>query len=199
MAASRGFGSSDARPDRPRRVSTPLSVAALDRMPTEQAGALLHECAGTARWTAGMLARRPFVSFARIGTIADEVWATLGPDDWRAAFAHHPRIGASAGAEAQGARGREWSAREQAGLAGSAGEVRAALADANREYERRFGHIYIVCAAGKSAEELLAIARARLTNDPERELVVAAEELRQIMQLRLTRLLAHDAGEGDAA
>lgn len=180
-------------------MSAPLTVAALDLMSAEQAAALLHECAGTARWTAAMLARRPFGSFARTGTIADEVWATLGPDDWRAAFAHHPRIGESGGTEAQGARGREWSAREQAGVAGSAGEARAALTDANREYERRFGHIYIVCAAGKSADELLAIARARLTNDPERELVVAAEELRQIMRLRLARLLAHDAGEGDAA
>lgn len=180
-------------------MGTPLTVAALDRMPAEQAGALLHECAGTARWTAGMLARRPFGSFARSCAIADEVWATLGPDDWRAAFAHHPRIGESGGTERQGVRGREWSAHEQAGVAGSASEVRAALADANREYERRFGHIYIVCAAGKSAEELLAIARARLSNDPERELEVAAEELRRIMRLRLARLLAHEAGEGDAA
>jgi OHCU decarboxylase len=118
------------------------------------------------------------------------VWWSLGPDDWREAFAHHPRIGE---------RAEGWSAAEQAGVAGAAGDVRAQLAAANRAYETRFGHIYLVRAAGRGADELLALARARLANDAETELRVAAEEQRQITRLRLERLFAEgDAAEGDA-
>lgn len=115
--------------------------------------------------------------------------------DWRSAFAHHPRIGERAPTAAQGAQGRAWSAGEQSGVTGAAESLRIALAAVNRQYEDRFGHIYIVCAAGRPAEELLRIAEGRLRNDPDRELEVAANELRQIMQLRLAKLLAHDAGD----
>lgn len=164
-------------------------------MPAPEADALLRECGAAPRWAAGMVERRPFGSLARARAAADAVWATLGPVDWRAAFAQHPRIGERSEAGAGGRRGRDWSAGEQAGVSESSPDVRAALALANQEYEARFGHIYIVCAAGKSAEALLAIARSRLANDPERELAVAGEELRQIMQLRLTKLLTQDERE----
>lgn len=169
--------------------------AHLDRLSAEQARAALLECGGAPRWVEGMMARRPFGSDAAMHRAADEVWATLGPDDWRAAFAHHPRIGARAPTAAQGALGGAWSSGEQAGVTAADGAAQAALAEINREYEARFGHIYIVCASGKSAEELLQIAGARLGNEPDVELRVAGEELRQIMQLRLAKLVARPSGE----
>jgi 2-oxo-4-hydroxy-4-carboxy-5-ureidoimidazoline decarboxylase len=110
----------------------------------------------------------------------NECWRQLRISDWLEAFAHHPRIG-------ERVAGRE--ASEQAGAQSAEDSVRAELRDVNRQYEERFGHIYIVCASGKSAEELLGIARARLVNDPDIEINVAAEELRKIMNLRLESLL----------
>ena len=174
------------------RALTP-SVEALDLMPVVEVHEALLECGGAPRWVSSMLAKRPFRTAARMHALADDVWRTLGPDDWRAAFARHPRIGAEPAA-VQGALGRAWSAREQEGVAAATHETRDALAAVNHEYEARFGHIYIVCAAGKSADELLRIARTRLAHEPDAELKVAAEELRQIMQLRLAKLLAHDTG-----
>ena len=172
-----------------------ITVADLDAMSHAEAWGLLRECGGAPRWVEGMVARRPFGTEEKLRAAADEEWALLGPADWRAAFAHHPRIGARAPTAAQGEQGRAWSAGEQSGVAAAAESVRAELAAVNRLYEDRFGHIYIVCAAGRSADELLRIAEGRLWNEHDRELEIAAEELRQIMQLRLAKLLAHDAGD----
>ena len=172
----------------------PMTVAELDDLPAAQAAALLRPCCGAARWVAGMVARRPFGTLDALLAESDDTWWSLGPDDWLEAFAHHPRIGEREGALPQDARGAAWSAGEQAGADAAADAVRDALAAANRDYERRFGHIYIVCATGKSAEELLALARARMTNDAETELRVAAEEQRQITQRRLVKLFAEETG-----
>ena len=135
-----------------------------------------------------MLAHRPFGSLMRILDEADEVWWSLAPDDWREAFDHHPRIGEQSAAAPQGAVARAWSADEQRGVTQSSEGTRQALADGNREYERKFGHIYLVCAAGKSAEEMLALLRSRLSNDPATELQVAAGEQAKITRLRLEKL-----------
>ena len=158
-------------------------------MPDTQATKLLAECCGASRWVSGMLARRPFESRARVLSAADEVWRSLGADDWREAFAHHPRIGERESAVPQSELGTAWAAGEQSGVELAADDLRAALAVANREYEQRFGYIYIVFATGKSAEEMLALARERLRNDPDVELRVAADEQRKITRLRLDKLL----------
>ena len=169
----------------------PRTVAELDALPADAAADALRACCGATRWVSGMVARRPFGALAPLLAAADDVWRSLGPDDWREAFAHHPRIGERTAAVRQDARGAAWSAGEQGGAARASTAVQAALAAANREYEARFGHIYIVCATGKGAEEMLAIARARLTNDADTELRVAAEEQRKITRLRLLKLF-HD-------
>jgi OHCU decarboxylase len=140
-----------------------------------------------------MVARRPFHTVDAALDEAEDVWWSLGPDDWLKAFAHHPRIGERLGAELQDARGAAWSAGEQSGADHAAADVQSALAEANRAYERRFGHIYIVCATGRSAEEMLAIAQARLANDAETELRIAAGEQAKITRLRLQKLLTDDA------
>jgi 2-oxo-4-hydroxy-4-carboxy-5-ureidoimidazoline decarboxylase len=153
----------------------------LDAMPEAQATELLSEGCASSRWVAAMLAKRPFGSREAVLDAADEIWTSLDGDDWREAFAHHPRIGEPTPSSI--------AAKEQSGVSDAASEVREGLAKANRDYEERFGYIYIVCATGKTAEEMLAIAQARLENDPDTELRVAAEEQRKITRLRLQKLL----------
>jgi len=163
-------------------------VATFDALPDYDAAPLLETCCGSHAWIREMLAHRPFRSLMRILDEADEVWWSLAPDDWREAFDHHPRIGEQSAAAPQGAVARAWSADEQRGVTQSSEGTRQALADGNREYERKFGHIYLVSATGKSAAEILDLLRARLSNDPATELRVAALEQAKITRLRLEKL-----------
>ena len=149
----------------------------------------LRKCCGASRWIEQMVARRPFASSAALFDAADAVWNALGADDWLEAFESHPRIGESKAAAAQSSTAQNWSKHEQSGTHSASDETRAALADANRAYDQKFGHIFIICATGKSAEQMLAAARARLQNDPATELRIAAEEQRKITRIRLEKLL----------
>ena len=168
--------------------ATAASVAAVDGLPAREAGPLFASCCGSTAWVQGMIARRPFQTLTVLLREAEDIWWSLSPDDWREAFDHHPRIGEQRAAVSQGDRASTWSAGEQQGVADAATNVREALADGNREYERRFGHIYLVSATGKSAEEMLALLRERLRNDPETELRVAAGEQAKITRLRLLKM-----------
>ncbi|HWE86545.1 MAG TPA: 2-oxo-4-hydroxy-4-carboxy-5-ureidoimidazoline decarboxylase [Terracidiphilus sp.] len=146
-------------------------------------------CCGARRWAEKMVARRPFASLDALSAAADEEWNAMGEDDWLEAFASHPRIGqrVSDGATSPDAA---WSRQEQS-LVSSAGEsIRAALAEANARYYKRFGFTFIVCATGKSADEMLAILERRLQNERAAELQEAAEQQRRIMQLRLRKWVA---------
>jgi OHCU decarboxylase len=149
----------------------------------EAAGELLAVC-HSRRWAKEVAAGRPYADLAALQRAADEVWLALDPDDWLEAFAAHPRIGEGGGASA------DWSRREQAGVGGAGQDVQAAIARGNAAYERRFGHVFLISAAGRSAGEILAALQDRLGNDPEAELRVAAEEHRRITRLRIERLLA---------
>jgi OHCU decarboxylase len=125
----------------------------------------------------------------------DVLWSALPPSDWLEAFAAHPRIGHAGAGRAGGADGSDglggagWSDEEQAGVAVAAEAMLRRLAEANRDYEARFGYIFIVCATGKTAGEMLALLEARLRHDPGEELRIAAEEQRQITRLRLNKLI----------
>ena len=167
---------------------TSNGVAAFDALPHYDAAPLLESCCGSHAWVQAMLERRPFRSLVRILDEADEIWWSLAPDDWREAFDHHPRIGEQSAATPQPDVARAWSADEQRGAAASSDATRQALSEGNRDYERRFGHIYLVCATGKSAEEMLALLRVRLGNDPVTELHVAAMEQAKITRLRLEKM-----------
>jgi len=167
---------------------TSRGVAAFDALPDYDAAPLLESCCGSHAWIQAMLERRPFRSLARILDEADEIWWSLSPEDWREAFDHHPRIGDQSAAAPQAAVARAWSADEQRGATASSHATRQALVDGNREYERKFGHIYLVSATGKSAAEILDLLRARLSNDPATELRVAALEQAKITRLRLEKL-----------
>lgn len=149
----------------------------------------LRACCGSRAWVERMLAAQPFSDPEAMFGQSDAIWWSLGREDWLEAFAAHPRIGSKRDVEKKSGTEKKWSEGEQAGAAAADQEVLDALARANADYEARFGHIYIVCATGKSAREMLQIARARLANDPETEARVAAEEQRKITRIRLTKLL----------
>jgi 2-oxo-4-hydroxy-4-carboxy-5-ureidoimidazoline decarboxylase len=166
-----------------------LSLGKLNVMPANEAASLLASCCGASAWVTGMVEHRPFGDTTTLLRAAEEIWWSLEPEDWHEAFAHHPRIGERKAPARQDTRARTWSTGEQRGLAAATADVRNALADGNRHYENRFGHIYLVSAAGKSADELLGILQARLTNDPDTELRVAAGEQAKITRLRLLKLL----------
>lgn len=145
-------------------------------------------CCGAERWAAGMVALRPVTNATELSEMADRLWSTMEEPDWLEAFACHPRIGEREPGDSE-KRSAAWSRQEQSG-AGSAGEaVLAELAEGNKKYEERFGFTYIVCATGKSAEEMLRMMKRRLTATREAELREAAEEQRQIMHIRLGKWL----------
>lgn len=168
-----------------------MTVVELDHLTRAAATEVLTSCCGSRGWVAGMVARRPFGSVERVKSEAEQVWAGLPPEAWLEAFSQHPRIGETR--SAQNAQGHAWSVGEQAGVAGATDPVRQELMRVNQAYEARFGYIYIVCAVGLRAEELLALARERLVNEPEDELPVAAAEQLRITLLRLDRLLSTGA------
>jgi 2-oxo-4-hydroxy-4-carboxy-5-ureidoimidazoline decarboxylase len=166
-----------------------LSLDKLNVMPEGEAAPLLASCCGASAWVTGMLSHRPFGDTETLLRAADEVWWSLESEDWHEAFAHHPRIGERKAAARQDTCARDWSTGEQRGVAAATADLRTALAEGNRHYERRFGYIYLVAAAGKSADDLLGILQARLSNDPDTELRVAAGEQAKITRLRLLKLL----------
>jgi allantoicase len=165
----------------------------LNALLPRQAKAAFLDCCGAPAWARAMNERRPFTSAGELFAAADTLWQSAGRDEWLAAFRSHPEIGQRIGGRkaknAQSATGQSWSSEEQAGTQGMAATTRDQLAAANRAYRERFGYTFIVCAAGKTAEEMLALCARRLANPPDRELEVAAEEQRKITQLRLEKLL----------
>ncbi len=161
----------------------------LNGLSHDEAEAELLKCCGSTAWACAVAARRPFAREDELMSVADEVWSRLEAADWLEAFGRHPKIGEGKPATAQSEQEQAWSRQEQS-RAGESGESeRARLAELNREYERKFGHIFIVCAAGKGAAEILASLESRIGNDAAAEIRNAAEEQRRITRLRLRKLL----------
>jgi OHCU decarboxylase len=154
-------------------------------LPEEAAVAELLAVCHSRRWAERVAAGRPYPDLEALQAAADQVWMALDPADWLEAFKAHPRIGQGG----SGGRSADWSRQEQAGVGGAA-EVRERLAAGNAEYERRFGHVFLISAAGRDAAEILDALQARLGNDPGTELRVAAGEHRRITRLRLEKLVA---------
>jgi 2-oxo-4-hydroxy-4-carboxy-5-ureidoimidazoline decarboxylase len=157
----------------------------LDTARAGEARRLLTTCCGSTLWVEGMMKRRPFGSQAMLSAAAQLEWYALSEDDWREAFTHHPKIGDREAMRAQFAATSHLSEREQAGADGAPDDVLDALAQGNRAYEQTFGYIFIVCATGKTAGQMLDLLRARLPNPPDVEIRIAAGEQAKITQLRL--------------
>lgn len=146
----------------------------------------LHACLGDREWVAAILAARPYAGFEALLARSDRAAAALDEARVRAAIRDHPRIGMLA---EPGSPGAGWSASEQSGVDSSDTGLAERLRAANAEYERRFGHIYLVCATGRDGESILADLHGRLANDPVRELRVVREELAAIARLRLRKVV----------
>jgi len=171
-----------------------MTPGELNQLAATQAEAEFLKCCGSQRWASAMTAARPFGNVDELLAKADSIWWSLNAEDWLEAFRAHPKIGEKKAAAAQSEEAGKWSAQEQSGIRNAAADTMAALAAGNQEYEQRFGFIFIVCATGKSSEEMLAILKRRLQNDAEAEMGIAAEEQRKITRLRLEKLLNSVAG-----
>ncbi len=167
-----------------------MTLAELNALPGERAREELLRCCGCARWADAVLESRPFPDKAALLSSSDAAWGRSGEEDWREAFAHHPRIGGKDALRAKFAATQAWATGEQAGAAAASEAVLDALAEGNAAYEKKFGHIFIVCATGKSAAEMLDLLKSRLPNDAGAELRLAAAEQNKITKLRLEKLLS---------
>jgi 2-oxo-4-hydroxy-4-carboxy-5-ureidoimidazoline decarboxylase len=153
----------------------------LNGLGPELAAVALESCCGARAWVEQMLALRPYSSSDALYAAAERVWLGLTVEQQLEAFAHHPRIGDRVGG---------LSGQEQAGVASAGSQLLAALHAGNLAYEVRFGFVFLVCATGKSADEMLALLTERLTHDRDTELRVAAAEHAKITRLRLAGLVS---------
>lgn len=167
-----------------------MTLDELNNLPAHEAIEAFTKCCGAHRWVHKMAHKRPFRDTADLLASADDLWEQLGEEDWLEAFTHHPKIGDLSSLRAKFANTQAWASGEQAGTAAATEAVLTGLADGNAQYEARFGYIFIVCATGKSAQEMLDLLRARLGHSPAHEIRIAAAEQAKITRLRLEKLLA---------
>jgi len=173
------------------------TLAAWNGLESEDAIVALLSCCAAHRWASALASLRPYADEEHLFATADRVWSTMQEPDWMGAFRAHPRIGERKAAHAS-AQSKSWSQQEQSSVSEAQQSILTELAIGNQRYEDLFGFTYIVCATGKSAEEMLNILRRRLASDRATELREAAEQQRQITQIRLRKWLQGDAQKGDA-
>lgn len=169
------------------RTQTPVALARFDRASLADATAILEPCCASRRWVTELAGGRPYGSYAALERAADAALSALTWADVLEALSAHPRIGdrmASNSTEAA------WSRSEQSGTIGMSDETASDLLAANLAYERRFEHVFLICATGLSPEQMLAAARARLANEPDVEAQVVRAELAKIVALRLAKAVA---------
>jgi OHCU decarboxylase len=164
-------------------------VAWLNALDPESARRELLKCCGSRAWAEAVERARPFVSVEQLLARSNDVWWKLERSDWLEAFRSHPKIGEKKAAGAVSAQSQQWSAQEQQGVQHAASATIDKLARLNRAYEEKFGFIFIVCATGKSSDEILALLETRMENDAAAELPIAAAEQAKITELRLRKLL----------
>ncbi len=171
------------------KPSRSAGLARLHALGDAELRATLHAACGSSKWVDGMLKRSPFADESAFFAAADEVWFALGREDWLEAFSHHPRIGERNLSQAKFAATAAQSSREQSGMAGASEAVRSEFAAKNADYERKFGHVFLICATGKTGDEMLGSLRTRLHNDAATELRNAAQEQSRIVRIRLGKLV----------
>jgi 2-oxo-4-hydroxy-4-carboxy-5-ureidoimidazoline decarboxylase len=165
-------------------------LARWNALPSEEAAAEILSCCGSRAWAATLAARRPFANQQSLFEAADDCWQNLPEADWLEAFRSHPRIGEQHAQKKTTAVSAAWSRSEQSQMKEADAAILMRMREGHREYEERFGRIFIVCASGKQPAELLRILESRLANDPAQELLESAAQQQQIMQLRLRKWLA---------
>jgi len=162
---------------------TAIGLARINAFPAAHAERELSKCCASKRWAHEVVRERPFASEDALASAGDRVWSALSREDWLEAFAAHPRIGERGGGEKK----EGWSADEQRGTKGADAKTLEDLRAANARYEERFGHVFLVCATGKTASEMLRMLNERMQNTHDAELKVAASEHAKITPLRLPK------------
>ena len=166
-----------------------MTLAELNALPESRARQELERCCGAARWVDMMLKSRPFKDKHAVFSHSEATWSAMQPRDWLDAFQHHPRIGGKDALRAKFASTKDWAQGEQASVAAAGEATLDALERGNADYEDKFGFIFIVCATGKSAAQMLALLNERLPNHGSKELKIAAAEQIKITNIRLEKLL----------
>lgn len=174
-----------------------MKLAQFNALSTDEAVKDLLRCCGARRWAVQMAARRPYQTLESVMHTADAIWSKMERADFIEAFGHHPKIGDVASLRTRFATTSQWASGEQSGVQAAADDILHRLAEGNARYEEKFGYIFIVCATGKSAAEMLEILDARLPNRPAAELAIAAGEQAKITRIRLGKLFQEEA-MGDA-
>jgi 2-oxo-4-hydroxy-4-carboxy-5-ureidoimidazoline decarboxylase len=166
-----------------------MTLHDLNTLPKQLLKEELAKCCGSSAWVNRMLPFFPCDDLVELLEDAEEQWWQCSENDWKEAFAHHPRIGDIESLEKKFASTAQWASGEQSGVSSASQKIIEALAEGNKQYEEKFGYIFIVCATGKSADEMLAMLEIRLQNSPEVEIEIAADEQNKITKLRIEKLL----------
>jgi 2-oxo-4-hydroxy-4-carboxy-5-ureidoimidazoline decarboxylase len=159
-------------------------------LPKERLVEELTKCCGSPSWVQRMLPFIPADDMVELLEDAEEQWWLCNEKDWKEAFSHHPKIGDIDSLKKKFASTANWTSNEQSGVNTASEKILQALAEGNKKYEEKFGYIFIVCATGKSAEEMLSMLEERLKNDPADEIEIAADEQNKITKLRIEKLLS---------
>ncbi|HEX3142836.1 MAG TPA: 2-oxo-4-hydroxy-4-carboxy-5-ureidoimidazoline decarboxylase [Pyrinomonadaceae bacterium] len=167
-----------------------MTLEHLNQLTAPEAEAEFRKCCGSLAWANAMAASRPFENEEELFDKADEISSSLTNDDWLEAFRAHPKIGEKKAATAQTQQEQSWSSQEQSAMHSASTDTVSRLARGNQDYEAKFGFIFIVCASGKSPDEMLAILNDRLSNNGQTEFKAAAQEQQKITRLRLEKLLS---------
>ena len=166
-----------------------MDIQSLNHLPIDQANHLFMQCCTSEQWIEKMVSSRPFTDTNSLRETADHIWHHLIEKDYLQAFEGHPKIGDVGSLKAKYANTKELASGEQSGANCATDDIIAELADSNSAYEEKYGFIFIVCATGKSAKEMLALLQDRLKNNRQKELEIASKEQRKIFHLRLEKLL----------
>lgn len=166
-----------------------MSIENLNQLDNNQLKSEFLKCCGSNNWAEELTKRKPFNSEEELYKKSDEIWNSLTKDDWLEAFKQHPKIGDINSLAKKFANTKQWAENEQSGVNAATNQVIEELAKYNNDYDQRFGYIFIVCATGKSAQEMLDILKSRIDNEPDKELKIAGEEQNKITKIRLDKLL----------
>ena len=167
-----------------------MTIEQFNKFNIDQAQQLLFNCCGSTIWSTKLAARRPFHSIVELKTNADKIWLQCEELEWRDAFLHHPKIGDIKSLAEKFATTKEWASNEQSGVNEASLLTLNKLMEGNREYEEKFGYIFIVCATGKSASEMVSLLEIRLKNSSDIEIKIAMQEQNKITHLRIDKLFS---------
>lgn len=166
-----------------------MSLEKINMLSYEEAYKAFSDCCGSKNWVNKMISSRPFKSKNEAIEISDLIWNSISKNDWLEAFEHHPKIGDINSMKEKYSSTRKLAESEQAGVKDSSIDTLSEIAKYNADYLKKFGYIFIVCATGKSADEMLLIIKERINNDPETEIKIAMKEQSKITKLRLEKIL----------